>query len=110
MGRDLERGPSEVRPSPSHAFDAGAAWGYLALQAMLSGWAAHAMGGFDKGAAEAAIHLPPDHAIHAIVAIGKRGDPNDLPENLRPRETPNQRRSLAETAHHGAFPEPPPQR
>ncbi|MBP6738082.1 MAG: nitroreductase family protein, partial [Rhodobacteraceae bacterium] len=37
--------------NPSHAFDAGAAWMSLALQAHLAGWAAHGMGGFDAVAA-----------------------------------------------------------
>ena len=37
----------EPAPVRSHSFDAGAAWGYLALQASRSGWAAHGMAGFD---------------------------------------------------------------
>src|SRR5450830_1126189 len=39
-------GSSEELPAPTHSFDTGAAWGYLALQASLSGWHAHAMAGF----------------------------------------------------------------
>lgn len=95
---------TDPTPNPSHAFDAGAAWGYLALQAMRSGFAAHAMGGFDAAAAATAIELPPSHVVHAIVAIGKRGDPQDLPEALRARETPNPRKPLSETTFHGRFP------
>ena len=40
-----------------HAFDAGAAWANLALQAHLSGWAAHGMGGFDPAKLAAALNL-----------------------------------------------------
>jgi len=100
----LRPGATEPSTTPSHAFDAGAAWGYLALQATLAGWAAHAMGGFEKEVAAAAIELPANHVIHAMVAIGKRGDPQSLPEPLRGRETPTPRKPLAETTFHGTFP------
>lgn len=40
-------GLTDRLPAPTHAFDAGAAWGYLALQASLSGWAMHAMAGIE---------------------------------------------------------------
>ncbi len=66
--------------------------------------AAHAMGGFEKEVAAAAIELPANHVIHAMVAIGKRGDPQSLPEPLRGRETPTPRKPLAETTFHGTFP------
>lgn len=94
----------EGAPHPSHAFDAGAAWMSLALQAHLSGWVAHAMGGFDKAATPGALGLPPDHAPHVIVAIGRRGDPASLPEALRPREAPSPRKPLDQIAAEGGFP------
>jgi len=90
--------------NPSHAFDAGSAWAHFALQATMSGWSVHAMGGFDAAAAATAINLPADHALHAIVAIGKRGETAQLPESLRARETPSPRRPLAESVFHGAYP------
>ena len=94
---------SEVA-NPSHAFDAGAAWVSLALQAHLAGWAAHGMSGFDAEAAAKALDLPEDHVIHAIVAIGRIGDPASLPEALRAREVPSQRLPLSALAGHGKFP------
>lgn len=87
-----------------HAFDAGAAWANLALQAHLSGWAAHGMGGFDPAKLAAALAMPEGHALHAVAAIGRVGDPAALPEALRSREVPSGRKSLAEIAGHGAFP------
>jgi nitroreductase len=93
-----------VVPNPSHGFDAGAAWVSLALQAEMLGLSAHAMGGFDKAAAAAALGLPDGHEIHVLVAIGKKGDPAHLPEALRPREIPNPRQPLAELAARGQFP------
>ena len=88
----------------THAFDAGAAWGFLALQAYMSGWRTHAMSGFDHKVAAAAVNLPQDYELHAVIAIGKIGDPSMLPEPMLAREAPNPRRPLSETAFHGSFP------
>jgi len=88
---------------PTHAFDAGAAWAQLALQAHLNGFAAHGMGGFDHAKAAANLNLPDGYKIHAVVAVGRQGDPATLPEMLQAREVPSQRLPLAEVARHGAF-------
>jgi nitroreductase len=87
----------------SHAFDAGAAWAHLALSAHQQGWATHAMGGFDRDAMAAAIALPDQHALHAVVALGKRGDVALLPAEIQSREQPSPRRPIAELAHAGRF-------
>lgn len=98
-------GPSgpEAQPNRWHAFDAGAAWASLAFQAELSGWAAHAMAGFDAEALRAALAVPTTYDLHAVVAVGRRGDPAALPEPLRAREAPNGRTTLAGIAAEGAF-------
>ena len=67
--RHPERAPT---PHPTHSFDAGAAWGYLALQAQKLGWAAHGMAGFDHAAAYAATGLP--ESDFQIDLDGLRGD------------------------------------
>lgn len=90
-------------PHGSHAFDAGAGWMSLALQAHLRGWVAHAMGGFDTLAAAKVVGLPEAHALHAVVAIGRQGPAESLPEPLRPREAPNGRKPLTEIAFEGSF-------
>lgn len=87
-----------------HAFDAGTAWGFLAVAAHQAGWATHAMGGFDHSKMAEALALPEGHVLHAVVAIGRRGDAAQLPEALRAREVPSTRRPLAQTAGHGRFP------
>jgi nitroreductase len=105
-------GSKTTRPTPEgavvangfHAFDAGAAWASLALQAHLAGWAAHGMGGFDPAKLSAALNLAEGHALHAVAAIGRVGNPEALPEALRARELPSGRKALAEIAGHGAFP------
>lgn len=90
-------------PHPSAAFDAGAAWMSLALQAHLMGWVAHAMGGYAKDAAAEAVALPEGHSTHVVIAIGRKGDPASLPEHQRPREVPNGRNPMAALAFHGTM-------
>ena len=91
-------------PSHSHSFDAGAAWGYLALQAVRSGWYAHAMVGFDRERAFSELGVPAGYRVEAAVAIGRRGAAAALPEALRKREMPNSREPLSATAFEGGFP------
>ena len=38
----------EMRPAYTHAFDTGAAWAYLALEATRAGYHSHGMGGIDR--------------------------------------------------------------
>lgn len=102
--RRVRDGSEGVVDNPWHGFDAGTAWGYLAMQAQMSGFHAHAMGGFDHAVAAQALGLPEDHALHAVVAVGKLGDPARLPEALRARETPSLRLPLAALAGRGQFP------
>jgi nitroreductase len=90
-------------PSRSHAFDAGAAWAQLALQAHLWGWGTHAMGGFDHAAARAALRVPEGWRIEVFVAIGRPGDPATLPDWARAREKPSDRKPLAELVREGSF-------
>ena len=94
---------AEEKPNAPHAFDSGAAWAHLALQAHLGGLFTHAMGGFDAAALAPASALPAHHMIHAVVAVGRQGDPATLPEALRARETPNGRMTLTETTRRGSF-------
>jgi nitroreductase len=84
--------------SPTHDFDAGAAWAQLALQATMSGYHAHGMGGFDRDQARILLDVPERFAIQIAVAIGRRGAADLLPEALRDREQPSPRRPLSATA------------
>lgn len=91
-------------PSHSHSFDAGAAWGYLALQATRLGYQAHGMSGVDFARAQAELRVPDRFRTEAAVAVGRPGDPATLPEKLRARETPSGRRTVEELVFAGRFP------
>lgn len=91
------------KPSITHAFDTGAAWENLALQATLRGLVAHAMQGFDAERARRDLHVPDGYALQVMVAIGKPGNPASLPEEVRKRELPSGRRDLAKTVCEGPF-------
>lgn len=96
-------GQDKPVPSYSHSFDAGSAWGCLALQATKLGWHAHGMVGFDKDRAFAELGLPEGYRPEAAIAIGRLGDKSKLPEALQARETPSDRKPLAETVFEGKF-------
>lgn len=94
------------RPMGTHAYDTGAAWMSLALQGWLRGLVVHGMAGFDRERARNALAVPNEFAVNAMAAIGKPGRVEDLPESQRSRESPSQRRPLAESLIEGAFPAP----
>jgi nitroreductase len=48
-------------PNRAHAFDTGAAWGYLALEAANRGLITHAMGGFDAEKAREVLQIPEEY-------------------------------------------------
>ncbi|RDW18930.1 nitroreductase family protein [Oceanobacillus chungangensis] len=88
---------------PTHSFDTGAAWGYLALQAYKSGLATHPMTGFDFQKARDVLEIPEDYEIEALIAIGYQDEKEKLPEKLQEREQPNERRALQEFTFNGKF-------
>ena len=97
------------KPNRWAAFDAGAAWMSLALQARRLGLYTHAMAGFDEERAYEALGAPKErYEAMAAIAIGRRGDPPQLPEDLARRETPSLRKPLAEVAIEGRYPAPAP--
>jgi nitroreductase len=97
-------GQSETKPAGTHAFDCGAAWMSIALQAHAMGWATHGMAGIDKDKLRTSLHVPADHAVMMVFAIGRRGDKAMLAEALQARETPSPRRALQQSAWEGRFP------
>lgn len=96
-------GSTEEKPAPTHAFDTGAAWGQLALQAHLSGWHTHGMSGLDFERARTELKIPEGYAVQAMVAIGKIGDKASLVDYLQAKEVPSQREPLCTLVAEGDF-------
>jgi nitroreductase len=96
-------GPGHDVPSTTYALDAGAASGYMALQAYLMGWHVHGMAGFDHDRTRVVLKVPDDHVVLAVYAIGRPGAPTALPEALRAREHPSSRVPLTELVFEGNF-------
>jgi len=80
-----------------YAFDCGAAWMSLVLQAQQEGFYCHGMAGIQKEKIETFLNLDTktDEVIMAFV-IGEIGNRESLPDNLREKETPSSRKKLEE--------------
>jgi nitroreductase len=91
------------KPSITHKFDAGAAWENLAIQAVAQGLATHGMQGFDYERAKKELGVPDDYEVMAMVAIGKKGPKEKLPDDLQKKEAPNDRKPLSEIVMEGKF-------
>ncbi len=91
------------KPARTHSFDTGAAWENLALQAMLRGYVAHGMQGFDYDRARTDLGVPDEYQVEAMIAVGMPGSKESLPEKLQAVETPNDRRPLANSVCEGPF-------
>ena len=99
-GKDFEH---NGEPSITHSYDCGAAWENFALQGFSQGLVVHGMQGFDYERARSELKIPDEFEVEAMAAVGKPGDPSVLPEKLRAKESPNDRRKLSESICEGAF-------
>lgn len=87
------------KPNRWAAFDTGAAWMSLALQARALGLACHAMGGFSVEEAHRVTGLPAEeYEALCAIAVGYAAPVEELPEAFRSREVPNDRKDPAEVA------------
>ena len=91
------------KPCRTHSYDSGAAWMSLTLQGSLLGLVVHGMQGFDYDRARIDLGIPEEFQVEAMAAIGRPGRREDLPEQLQARETPNDRRPLAQSVCEGPF-------
>lgn len=91
------------KPIRTHSLDAGAAWQSLALQGWMDGLVVHGMAGFDAERARSLLAVPERYAVEMMIAIGHPAPLDALPEDLRARETPSDRRALADSVREGPF-------
>lgn len=91
------------KPNPVHTFDSGAAFENLALQGACMDLVVHGMAGFNNNKARSVLNVPDDFDVEAMIAIGKPGDPSQLPQELQEREKPSGRKPLSEIICEGEF-------
>lgn len=85
------------RPNPWARYDIGQSVAHFTIQANASGLAAHQLGGFDVEALTTALDVSEPWEIVSLIAVGKIGDPNQLPEDRRASEIgPRERKPLSE--------------
>ncbi len=91
------------KPNPVHTFDSGAAFENFALQGAAMKLVVHGMAGFNRAKARADLNVPEDYEVEAMIAVGHPGDVDSLPEELREREMPSDRKPIAEISCEGLF-------
>src|SRR5262245_55296207 len=101
LGHKVFSGNGE--PNKVHLFDCGNAFENLALQGTAMGLVVHGMQGFNFDNARSTLNVPEDYAVVAMFAVGRPGDPAQLPEKLRQREIPSGRKPVTEFICEGAF-------
>jgi len=74
------------KPNYYAMHDTGMAVCNLLVQATEMGLYVHQMGGYDKKMARQKLGIPEGYDPVAMIAVGYRGNLNDLPEDLRKRE------------------------
>ncbi len=93
------------KPNRNHMSDSGSAWENLALQASLNGYIAHGMAGYDVEKARKELKIPDDYEVVHMIAIGKPGELDMIPERMQKSEKPNSRNPVEEFAFEGEFKE-----
>lgn len=92
------------KPNPVHTLDTGMAVENLLLQGAAMGLVCHGMAGFDRGKARVALQVPDGYDVEVMIAVGRPGDPEQLPDNYRQMDlAPTGRKPAREIAREGVF-------
>jgi nitroreductase len=75
------------KPNRHATHDVGGAAAWLTVQATALGLFVHQMAGIDPEKARQTYGVPDTHDVISGIAVGYRGDPNQLPEDFRKKET-----------------------
>ena len=85
-------------------FELGLAVSQLTVQAHALGLHVHQMGGFDAAAVSAEFDVPAAYRPVVVLAVGRQGDADALPDWARERETaPRERLPLGDIAYADSF-------
>jgi hypothetical protein len=69
----------------------------------MMGLVVHGMQGIDYERARVELNIPEGFQVEAMAAIGRPGRTDDLPDPLQARETPSDRRPMAQSICEGPF-------
>src|SRR4051794_33115749 len=94
-------------PMRHAAYELGLSIAQLTVQAHALGLHVHQMAGFSTEALNAEFDVPAGYEAYIVLAIGRMGDPEELPETLRLREQAvRERKPLPEIAYARRWGEP----
>ena len=98
---------NELKGAFYACYDLGQAAAHLTLQARAMGLHAHQFGGFDRDAVAAGLGVPDHFRVLSGIAVGVRGNPDEVPERDRDREQRGRwRKPLDEIAYGSAWGQP----
>lgn len=89
--KEYKRGDKIIK-SDNQSFDTGAAWMSFALELNKLGWYTHGMAGIVNQKIVSELGITEGFNVECMVAVGKIGDKNELPEHLRSRELQSDRK------------------
>ena len=96
-----KKNADDGKPNPTHSLDIGSAWENLALQATQMSLVTHGMAGYSTESVRKELNISEEFEINLMIAVGKPGKVEDLPEYLQVREKPNDRKKLFEIVFEG---------
>jgi len=91
------------KPNPVHIFDVGLAYENLALQGAAMGLVVHGMQGFDFAKTRTVLAVPEEFTVVAMFAVGRPGDPDQLPPDYQKVEVPSVRKPVRDFICQGKF-------
>ncbi len=84
--------------------DTGMAVANLLIQATDMGLYVHQMGGYDKEKARDVLNIPEGYQPVAMIAVGYKGNPEEMPEELRKRDKAERKRKFrSELVYRGGW-------
>ncbi len=100
LGLGIAQMLRDDKPLRTGPYDLGQSMAHLSIQAIAEEVYVHQMAGFSPELARETFAIDPGYEAIVAFALGRLGDPDTLPDDLRERELrPRTRRPLSETVH-----------